>query len=141
MSTIGSNMMLIHSAFRNAKSFGLVPASLECPYVEAMYDPSSGILAVISKVKKESFHMLPKLDENGEPVRLKAPNPSTGKVVKEQRVLVETFGEHYITDKNDIETFIHWFAINAQSFDFKQYMVDVNATDVNQVTPKIIMPA
>ncbi len=85
--------------------------------------------------------MLPKLDENGEPVRLKAPNPSTGKVVKEQRVLVETFGEHYITDKADIEAFIHLFAINAQSFDFKQYMVDVNATDVNQATPKIIMPA
>ncbi len=137
MSTIGSNMMLIHSAFRNAKSFGIIPASNDCPYVEAMYDPSSGILAVISKVKKESFHMLPKLDENGEPVRLKAPNPTTGKVVKEQRVLVETFGEHYISDTSDIDAFIHLFAINASSFDFKQYMVDVNQVE----TPKIIMPS
>ena len=138
MSTIGSNMMLINSAFRNAKSFSIIPASNDCPFVEAMYDPSSGILAVISKVKKESFHMLPKLDENGEPVRLKVPNNITGKTVKEQRVLVETFGEHYIADKSDIEAFILLFAINASSFDYKQYMVDVNQV---VETPKIIMPS
>lgn len=139
MSTIGSNMMLIHSAFRNAKSFSIIPASNDCPFVEAMYDPSSGILAVISKVKKESFHMLPKLDENGEPIRLKVPNNANGKTVREQRVLVETFGEHYIADKSDIEAFILLFTINASSFDYKQYMVDVN--QVVSETPKIIMPS
>ena len=82
--------------------------------------------------------MLPKLDENGEPVRLKVPNNTTGKTVKEQRVLVETFGEHYIADKSDIEAFILLFAINASSFDYKQYMVDVNQV---VETPKIIMPS
>ena len=55
MAQIGQNMLLVHSSFRNAKSFTLIPVSLDSPYVEAMYDPSSGILAVISKVMKKSF--------------------------------------------------------------------------------------
>ena len=64
-SNIGQNMMLISSSFRNVKSFSLVTVNETCPYVEAMYDPSSGILAVITKVKKQSFHLLPRLDDNG----------------------------------------------------------------------------
>jgi len=72
--TLGQNMMLISSAFRNAKSFSLLPVSNDSPYVEAMFDPASGILAVISKVVKNSFHMIPKLDDDGQPMRLKTPN-------------------------------------------------------------------
>ena len=104
--SIGKNMMLISSPFRNVPSFSLIPASLDCPYVEAMFDPSSGILAVISKVFKKSFHMVPKLDENGQPQRLKVPNKQTGKTVKEQRVSMDTFSEFYITDKDEINNFI-----------------------------------
>ena len=33
---IGQNMMLVHSAFRNAKSFTLIPVSLDSPYTEAL---------------------------------------------------------------------------------------------------------
>jgi hypothetical protein len=134
---IGANMMLVNSAFRNAKSFSLIPVSNDSPYVEALFDPSSSILAVISKVQKESFHMMPRIDENGEPLKLKSPNPQTGKVVKEQRVLINTFNEHYITDKKDIELFINLFAINASSFDYKSFL----AVDVEKPQPsKIILP-
>lgn len=133
---IGKNMMLISSAFRNVKSFSLVPVTKDCPYVEAMYDPTSSILAVITNVKKESFHMIPRLDENGQPVRLKIPNPETGKVVKEQRVAVETFSEFYITEREEINNFINLFAVNADSFDYQSLMVDLNKKE----TPKIILP-
>lgn len=134
---IGANMMLINSAFRNAKSFSLIPVSNDSPYVEALFDPSSSILAVISKVQKESFHMMPRIDENGEPVKLKSPNPQTGKVVKEQRILITTFNEHYLTDKKDIELFINMFAINASTFDYKSFLsVDVQKPEVS----KIILP-
>jgi len=129
-------MMLISSAFRNVKSFSLVPVTKDCPYVEAMYDPTSSILAVITNVKKESFHMIPRLDENGQPVRLKIPNPETGKVVKEQRVAVETFSEFYITEREEINNFINLFAVNADSFDYQSLMVDLNKKE----TPKIILP-
>lgn len=129
MSNIGQNMMLITSSFRNVKSFNLIPVNESCPYVEGMYDPSSGILAVITKVMKNSFHMLPKLDDNGQPQKLKFPNKETGKVHKEQRVSVETFSEFYIMEKDEMENFINMFAVNADSFDYKKYM----ATDEKKI--------
>ena len=124
--SIGKNMMLVNSSFRGMKSYSLIPVSLDCPYVETMYDPSSGMMAVITKQKKESFHMVPKLDEEGQPMRLKRPNPQTGKTVKEVRVKVDTFSEFYITDKEDLDNFITLFAINSLDFDYKAFHVDVD---------------
>ena len=137
MAQIGQNMMLVNSAFRNAKSFTLIPVSNDSPYVEAMFDPSSGVLAVISKVMKQSYHMVPKLDDTGQPERLKTPNQQTGKTYKEERRLVDTFSEFYLQDKNDIELFINMFAINAKQFDYNSFL----NVDVKKAEPsKIIMP-
>jgi len=136
MAQVGQCMMLVNSSFRNAKSFTLIPVSQDSPYVEAMFDPASSILAVISKVMKQSYHMVPKLDDEGQPQRLKKPNPQTGKTHKEERRLVDTFSEFYLSDKSDIETFIHMFAVNADTFDYKQYFVDVKETK----TSPIILP-
>jgi hypothetical protein len=134
---LGNNMMLVNSVFRGARSFSLVPVSLDSPYIEAMFDPTSSILAVISKERKESFHMMPRLDESGQPQKLKVPNNTTGKTVKEQRVTLNTFQEYYINDRSDIETFIELFAINASSFGYKEFLdVDVQETKVSN----IIMP-
>ena len=81
--------------------------------------------------------MMPRLDDNGEPQRLKAPNMQTGKTVKEHRVMLETFNEFYISDKSDIETFIELFAINATAFNYKELLnVDVKETKKSS----IIMP-
>jgi hypothetical protein len=130
---IGQNMMLVNSSFRNAKSFTLIPVSSDSPYVEAMFDPSSSILAVISKVMKQSYHMVAKLDDEGQPMRLKTPNQQTGKTVKEERRLVDTFSEFYLSDKKDIETFIHMFAINAGDFDYNEFFVDTKETKVSNL--------
>ena len=137
MAQIGQNMILVKSVFRNVNSFTLIPVSLDSPYTEAMFDPASGILAVISKVMKQSYHMVPKLDDNGDPQRLKVPNQQTGKTVQEERRLVDTFSEFYLNDKADIETFIHMFAVNASEFDYTQFMnIDVKETK----TSNIILP-
>lgn len=133
---IGQNMMLVNSTFRNAKSFTLIPVSLDSPYTEAMFDPASGILAVISKVMKQSYHMVPKLDDDGQPMRLKTPNKQTGKTHKEERRLVDTFSEFYLSDRSDIETFIHMFAINADNFNVEEFFVDLQKTEPS----KIILP-
>jgi hypothetical protein len=130
---IGQNMMLVTSSFRNAKSFTLIPVSNDSPYVEAMYDPASGILAVISKVMKQSYHMVAKLDEEGQPMKLKNPNPQTGKTVKEERRLVDTFSEFYLSDALDIEQFIHLFAINAATFDYKAFFVELKETKKSNI--------
>ena len=133
---IGQNMMLVNSTFRNAKSFTLIPVSMDSPYTEAMFDPASGILAVISKVMKQSYHMVPKLDDDGQPIRLKKPNPQTGKTHKEERRLVDTFSEFYLSDRADIETFIHMFAIIAEHFKVDEFFVDLKKTEPS----KIILP-
>lgn len=130
---IGQNMMLVTSSFRNAKSFTMIPVSNDSPYVEAMYDPASGILAVISKVMKQSYHMVTKLDDDGQPMRLKSPNPETGKTVKEERRLVDTFSEFYLSDALDIEQFIHLFGINAATFDYKAFFVDIKETKKSNI--------
>lgn len=132
---IGQNMMLVNSAFRNAKSFTLMPVSNDAPYSECLFDPSAGILVVITKNEKEVFHMVPRLDENGEPVKLKFPNSATGKVVKEQRVSIRVFNEFYITDKADIELLINMFAINASTFDYKSFLT----VDVKTAQPSMIL--
>lgn len=81
--------------------------------------------------------MIPRLDDNGQPQRLKTPNQQTGKTVKEQRVSMDTFSEFYISDKKDIEIFIQLFAINADNFEWKEYLeVDINKTEPS----KIILP-
>ena len=137
MTQIGQNMMLVNSTFRNAKSFTLIPVSMDSPYTEAMFDPASGILAVISKVMKQSYHMVPKLNDDGEPMRLKTPNQQTGKTVKEERRLVDTFSEFYLTEKADIDTFIHMFAVNVETFDYSKFTeVDVKEKTVS----KVILP-
>ena len=67
-------------------------------------------------------------------MRLKTPNPQSGKTVKEERRLVDTFSEFYLSDKTDIETFIHMFGVNAAEFDYNQYMqTDVKETKVSNL--------
>lgn len=80
--------------------------------------------------------MVPRLDENGQPIRLKAPNMETGKTVKEQRLQIETFSEIYITEKEEIVQFVYMFAVNADQFDIAPFFVDVKETK----TSSIIMP-
>ena len=135
---IGQNMMLISSVFRNVKSFSLMPVNDDCPYVEAMFDPSSGILAVITKIRKQSFHMMPRLDDSGQPQRLKVPNKETGKVHKEQRMSIETFSEVYIVEKEEIKNFINLFAVNATSFDYDEF-INIDAKETKKSS--LILPS
>ena len=132
--SIGKNMMLVNSSFRGAHSFNLIPVSKDAPYIEAMFDPSSGILACSGINSKQSFHMVPRLNDEGQPMRRKVPNKQTGKTVKEQRISQETYSEYYIAEKKDIEDFINIFAINADTFDFKQFTdVEVKDTKVSKI--------
>ena len=136
--SIGKNMMLVNSSFRGAKSFNLIPVSKDAPYIEAMFDPSSGILACIGVNSKQSFHMVPRLNDEGQPMRLKVPNKTTGKTVKEQRVSQQTYSEYYIGEKNDIDIFINIFAINADTFDYKQFTdVEVKDTKVSKIITEL----
>ena len=110
-------MMLVSSDWNDKPSFRLMPVTDNCPYVEFLYDPESKVFVVISKVKKTSLHMLPKLDENGDPMATKVPRRN-GKLIKEERKSIETFQEYYIGSVIDIQTLIKLHAINESQFDY-----------------------
>lgn len=118
---IGANMLLIKSDWNEETTFKLIPLSNDCPYIEAIYDPSTKVLVIISRVSMTKLHMLPKLDDNGDPAPLKVPRKN-GRAVKEERKTIETFQEFYIDNVDAINDIIDIFAVNKDKFDYKQYI-------------------
>lgn len=118
---IGGNMLLIQSDWNEEKTFKLIPLSNECPYIEAIYDPSTKVLVMISRISMTKLHMLPKLDDNGDPAPLKAPRKN-GRAVKEERKSIETFQEFYIDNNEAIDAIVDIFAVNKDKFDYKKFI-------------------
>jgi len=123
--TPGQNMMLITSYWQDKDTFKLMPITDDCPYMEAMYDPSTTLLVVLCKTTKENYHFVPKLDDNGRRIPIK--NPQAGEnPYKEQRVLMNLQHEFYLTDPAEQEEFIKMFAINAGTYDYKRFHRDMS---------------
>lgn len=114
-------MRIVSSLWNDTKSFRLVPISNDCPYVEGIFDVSLQVLVIISKNKKQSYHMLPKLDDNGDSIKTRNKRAS-GKDFKEERRLVDSFQEYYIIEPKDIIDFVDNCADNANIFDYKQFI-------------------
>lgn len=107
-------MMLVKSVWNNKETFKMMPIEASCPYVECLYDPESDIFVVISKIKKTTLTMLPKLDDYGQPV-------TGNKGQRQDRHKMEVFQEFYLDDKQAISDIISLFAYNLDSFDYKSY--------------------
>lgn len=118
---IGANMLLIQSDWNEDKTFKLLPLTIDCPYIEGIFDPSNNVLVMISRVSMSKLHMLPKLDDNGDPAPLKVPRKN-GRTVKEERKTVETFQEFYIDNAAAIDAIIDIFAVNKDKFDYKKFI-------------------
>jgi hypothetical protein len=114
-------MRLITSSWGPAKTFKMIPVTKDCPYNECIFDVQTKVLAIISKDSKESLHMLPKLTETGDVLRLKIGKKENGKDYAEERRALVTFYEYYIEDKEEAIEFIKNVAENAGTFDFQQY--------------------
>jgi hypothetical protein len=117
---IGANMLLIKSVWNEGETFKLLPLTLDCPYIEGIYDPGAKVLVMISRVSMSKLHMLPKLDDNGDPAPLKVKR-ANGRTVKEERKTVETFQEFYIDNDEAITSIVDIFAVN-KDFDYKKYI-------------------
>ena len=111
-------MMLVESTWQDTKTFKMIPISNDCPYVECIFDPSSKVFVIISKVTKTSLHMLPKLDEYGKAI-------SGNKGAKQERRSIDTFQEYYIEDVKTIKEITDHFAINAKKFDIDKFTKEV----------------
>lgn len=119
---MSKSMLLITSTWGKNKTFKMIPASVDAPYVECIFDIDSSVLVVIGKEKKESFHMVPKLTDMGDLQALKIGKRPNGKDYAEERKLLNTYYEYYIENKEEIINFINAFALNSDSFDFTQYV-------------------
>lgn len=119
---IGKNMILINAPFGMSRSFKLIPVTLDCPYVECIFSTEDKILVIISKVMKQSYHMLPKLDSNGDGIPVKGKPRPNKKAIVEERRLVDTFSEFYLMTPEEISGFVHSFAINSKDFPFEDFM-------------------
>ena len=133
---IGKNMILINAPFGMSRSFKMIPVTLDCPYVECIFSTEDKIMVVISKVMKQSYHMLPKLDSNGDAVPVKGKPRQNKKVVVEERRLVDTFSEFYLMTPEEISGFVHSFAINSKEFPFEDFMKEKEDSKNNLFVPE-----
>lgn len=115
-----NNMMLFTSTWKNSRTFKMIPTTDDCPYVECIFDSQLKVLAVIGRNKKDQFHLIPKLDANGDPEPRKNPR-AADKMVKEERRTLETYQEYYLENREDIEAFVKHFAFNVNEYDFQKY--------------------
>ena len=117
-------MMLIKSAFGSMKSFKLIPIHNDCPYVECLFSPSEKIMVVISKFMKQSYHMVPRLDDNGDQVPVKGKPRANGKDFREERRAMDTCSEHYVVTEEEIRELIQMFAVNPDAFDIDEFFLE-----------------
>ncbi len=128
---MNGTMMLISSQWQEKKSFRLIPIDNNSPYIEGIYDIDSKALVLMSRQFRQTYHLLPKMDEAGDIVKTNKLRKN-GKFYKEERRLMDTFQEYYITDINEITDLINLVCINCKSFDYMQYL--------NQSEPANIEP-
>ena len=131
------SMLLITSTWGQGKTFKLIPLTEECPYNEVIFDPENKMLAIISKEKKESLHMLAKLNEYGDPIKMKIGRRDNGKDYSEERKTLESFYEYYLEDANEIKSFLEMVAVNYNEFDVAKYL-EVQTPKIEAVANKIV---
>ena len=118
---IEKSMMMIKSSFGPMKSFKLIPISLNCPFVEALFSPNEKIMVIISRTSKNAYHMVPKLDDNGDEIPVKGKPRANQKAIKGERRLVETFSEHYVVTEEEIREIVNMFCINPKAFPIDEF--------------------
>lgn len=119
---MNKSMMLITGTWANGKTFKMIPVTPDSPYNEAIFDPEAKVLALIGKEKKQSLHMLAKLNEFGDPQPMRIGKRSNGKDYAEERKTIETYYEYYVESPEEIKNIINLLALNADTFDYNQYV-------------------
>lgn len=103
------NMLVYSTDWNGTRTFRMLPTTLDCPFNEAIYDPTNKVLAIIARDKKEKPQMLPKLNDKGQLVPMKGGEHPQ---YVEERRMMETYYEYYLDELNDIMAFITRFAVN-----------------------------
>ena len=129
--------MLVTGSWGKNKTFKMIPLTPNAPYNEAIFDLESKVLALIGKEKKQSMHMVAKLDDNGDVKHMKIGRRDSGKDYAEERKTLETYYEYYIDNPEEIIEVINLLCINADSFDYSQYL---ETSSIKTVASSILTP-
>jgi hypothetical protein len=138
------HLLLVNTPY----GFGLLPVTDNSPYVDGFYDPQRRVLVLYGREKKEAYHFLPKVNQYGESLadivavkdeQGKPKKDDKGQTIKEKRDLIERHKtvfskEYYVSNPDDITAFLNLTAINADTFDFKQYLNGSVDALINQAT-------
>lgn len=128
------NMLLYTTATNGVKTFALIPLTSDCPFNEAIYMPTLEALAVLGKSTRDTFSMLERLDENGNPSGQSGKGGDSSKP-KMQRVQISTPWEYFVHERDEIIDFIKRNAVNSDTFNFNQYFKNESGIEV---VPQII---
>lgn len=121
-------MMLITGNWGQKKTFKMIPLTNDCVYNEGIYDAENKVLALVSKEKKQSMHMVAKLDDFGDVKPMKVGRRTNGKDYAEERKTLETYYEYYLDNPEEIKAFINMIAFNSDTFDVDQYLKESGLT-------------
>ena len=128
-----NTMMLVQATWNDKQTFRMIPVADSCPYVECIFDPDTKVFVIISKLSKTTLHMLPKLDDNGDPIAVKQQRPN-GRTFREERHKIEVFQEFYVEDKAAMDELIKMFAVNAKKFDYKKFLGEEKSEPSKEAT-------
>lgn len=120
--SIQKSMLLITSLWGEDKTFRMIPITPEAPYNEVIWDLDQQVLIVISKVKKDAFKTIQKLDDSGSPMYMKELAVNRQLKPKTERRIIETWYEYFVKETSEIKDFVNLFAINAETFDIASYL-------------------
>lgn len=127
-------MMLYTTATNGVKTFGMMPLTADCPFNEAIYMPTLEALAVLGKSTRDTFSMLERLDENGNPSGQSGKGADASKP-KMQRVQISTPWEYFIHERDEIRNFVKVNAINSDAFNYDEFFKNESGIEV---VPQII---
>lgn len=113
-------MRAYSSTWNEKPSFKLMPFTNDCLFIEGLFDTETQTLVLFTKEKKQSLHLIPKLNDEGDVVPTAK---RKGKAYKEQRITLDTYMEYYVTDKKEICEVIDSLIMNPE-FDYKKFITE-----------------
>jgi hypothetical protein len=122
--TTEHTMYAVTGIWNEEETFKLIPFSKDAVFIEVIFDPTQQILVLISKDKKSQYHLVEKLDDDGNPILRKSAVKNLHQIntipYKKERRLIDTFVENYVYPIHEIEELVSKLIWN-QDFDFKKY--------------------
>lgn len=100
------------SYVRDNESYSLLPLSDDAVFVDAMFYPDQGVLLLLTKLSKEKFQVVPKINSYGEVEK----DPKARNREKAERVRLDSNYEHYLYELSDIQWFADSYIVNSDQF-------------------------